>query len=69
MRCFHVFLGFFSSDFIFISMQFKWVLNTHNICLYKEEDKKYIGSNLKTTELLNCALIGVCGVIRLNTVW
>ena len=41
---------------------------THKICLYKEIDKKYIGSNLKTTELLDCALIGVCAVIRLNTV-
>ena len=31
-------------------------------------DKKYTGCNLKTTELLDCALIGVCAVIRLNTV-
>ena len=30
--------------------------------LYKEVDKKYIGCNLKTTELLDCALIRVtCG--------
>ena len=41
---------------------------THNICLYKEVERKYTGCNLKTTELLNCALIGVCAVIRLNTV-
>ena len=33
---------------------------THYICLYKV-DKKY-------TELLDCALIGVCAVIRANTV-
>ena len=37
-----------------------------NICLYKEVDKKYTGCNLKTTELLDCALIGVCVVIRSN---
>ena len=40
-------------------------MGTHNICLYKEVDKKYTGCNLKTTELLDCALIGVCAVIRL----
>ena len=40
----------------------------HNICLYKEVDKKYTGCNLKTTELLECALIGICAVIRSNTV-
>ena len=43
-------------------------IDTHNICLYKEVDKKYTGCNLKTTELFDCALIGVCVVIRLNTV-
>ena len=43
-------------------------MSTHNIFLYKEVDKKYTGYNLKTTELLHCALIGVCVVIRLNTV-
>ena len=43
-------------------------MGTHNICLYKEVDKKYTGCNLKTTELLDCALIGVCAVIRWNTV-
>ena len=42
-------------------------MGTHNICLYKEEDTKYTGCNLKTVELLDCALIGVCVVIRLNT--
>ena len=36
----------------------------HDICLYKEVDKKYTGCYLKTTELLDCALIGVCVVIR-----
>ena len=43
-------------------------MGTHNICLYKEVDKMYTGCNLKTTELLDCALIGVCAVIRSNTV-
>ena len=43
-------------------------MGTHNICLYKEVDKNYTGCNLKTTKLLDCALIGVCVVIRLNTI-
>ena len=43
-------------------------MSTHNICLYKEVDIKYTGCNLKTMELLDCALIGVCAVIRSNTV-
>ena len=42
---------------------------THNFCLYKEVYKKYTGCNLKTTELLDCALIGVSAVIRLNMVY
>ena len=32
-------------------------MGTHNVYLYKEVDKKYTGCNLKTTELLDCALI------------
>ena len=43
-------------------------MSTDNICLYKEVARKYSCCNLKTTELLNCALIGVCAVIRSNTV-
>ena len=43
-------------------------MGAYNICLYKEADKKYTGCNLKTIELLDCVLIGVCVVIRLNTV-
>ena len=39
-------------------------MGTHNICLYKEVDKKYTGCNLKTTKLLDCALIGECTVIK-----
>ena len=41
---------------------------THNKCLYKEVDKKYTSCNLKTTELLDCALIGICAEIRSNMV-
>ena len=44
-------------------------MSTHNICLYKEVKKKYTGCNLKNTEFLDCALIGVCAVIRSNTVY
>ena len=43
-------------------------MSTDNICLYKEVARKYTCCNLKTTELLKCALIGVCAVIRSNTV-
>ena len=32
-------------------------MSIHNICLYKEVDKKYTGCNLKTTEFLDCVLI------------
>ena len=49
------------------SMQIQ--MRTHNICLYKKVNKKYTGCNLKTTEFHECALIGVCGVIRSNTVY
>ena len=44
-------------------------MSTDNICLYKEVARKYTCCNLKTTELLDCALIGVCAVIRLNMVF
>ena len=43
-------------------------MGTHNICLYKV-DKRYTVYNLNTTELLDCALKGVCAVIRLNMVY
>ena len=36
---------------------------------FKEVDKKYTGFNLKVTELLDCGLIGICAVIRSNTVF
>ena len=44
-------------------------MRTHNICLYKKVNKKYTGCNLKTMEFHECALIGVCAVIRSNTVY
>ena len=43
-------------------------MGTHNICPYEEVDKNYTGCNLKTTELLESALIAACTVIRSNTV-
>ena len=44
-------------------------MSTHNICLYKEIQRKYTCCNLKTTELFDGVLIGVCAVIRSNTVF
>ena len=41
---------------------------THSICFYKLVDKKYSGCYLKTTELLDCALIGVFAVFKSNAV-
>ena len=43
------------------SMQFKWAPTTFGF-------KQSTGCNLKTTELLDCALIGICAVIRSTTV-
>ena len=71
---------FSSSDFLYKSIHCGYLfelhqqvdaiqMGSHNICLYKEVDKKYPGCILKTTELLDCALIGVCAVIRLNTIF
>ena len=39
-------------------------MGTHGICLYTEVAKQYTSCNPKSTELLDCALIGVCAVIR-----
>ena len=72
-------MRFFSSDFLYkgICCGYSFELHrqvdaiqisTHNICLYKDVDKKYTGCNLKTAKLLDCALIGICAVIRSNTV-
>ena len=35
-------------------------MDAHNICLYKETDKKYTGCNLKTMELRLCTYRGMC---------
>ena len=44
-------------------------MSTHNICYYKEVDNKYYTDcNLKRAKLFDCALVGVCAVIRLNRV-
>ena len=73
-------LFFFLSDFLYkrICCGYSFELlrqldvvqmGTHNICLYTEIDKKYTGCKLKITDLLDYALIGVCSLIRLNTVF
>ena len=78
--CFFFFLFFFS-DYLHESICYGYSfelhrqadaiqMGTHNICIYKKSrQKKYNDSNLKTTELLDCAHIGVCAVIRPNTVF
>ena len=44
-------------------------MSTNNICFCKEVDKStLVVISLKTTKLLDCALIGACVVIRANTV-
>ena len=66
---------FFFSDFLYKSIccgySFElhrqadaFQMGSHNICLCQEVDKKYTGCILETTELLDCALIGVC-VVRI----
>ena len=44
-------------------------MRIHNICFYKKVNKMYTGCNMKTTEFHECALIGVCAVIRSNMVF
>ena len=56
------------------SFELHWQVNAtqmgnHNICLYKEVNKKYTGCNLKITELLDRGLIIICAVIRSNKVY
>ena len=48
-------------------MQFKWVSTIY--ASVKKQTKKYTGCNLKNTKLLDCALIGVCVLIRSDTVY
>ena len=71
VQCFCV--VFFSSDFLYKSICYGYlsrcISDGYPQCsLYKEVDKKYTGCNLKAAELLDCALIGLCVVIRQNTV-
>ena len=64
--------------FFFVILFIKaYVVGTHLNCINKSMQfwvpttfafKKYTGCNLKTIELLDCVLIGVCAVIRPNTV-
>ena len=74
-----LFMSFFLSDFLYKSICYGYSfelhqlvdaiqMGTHNICLYKEVDKKNTSYNLKTKKLLDYALIGVCVVIRSNMV-
>ena len=76
MRCYCV---FFFSDFLNKSICCGYSFELHRqvdaiqmgtdtICLYKDVYKKYTSCNLKTTELLDFAHIGVCPVIKSNTV-
>ena len=44
-------------------------MGIHNIYIYKEVDKNYTRCKLNTMELLDCEFIGVCAVIRSNTVF
>ena len=73
MFCVVFFLIFFIKTYIIVGTHLKQVnaiqMGTHNICLYKEVDKKYTGCNLKTMELLDCVLIGVCAILRSDTVF
>ena len=69
-----MFCGVFFCCCFFFLLHMLWVslaiqMDTHNICLYKEVDKKYTGCNLKPTELHYCALTGVCAIIRSNIVF
>ena len=68
MKCFFFF--FFCFLIFLLKAYFigTHLMGTHNICLYKEVHKKYTGCYLKTMKLLDCALIGVCAVIKLNMV-
>ena len=49
------------------SMQFKWVPTTY-VTIKKWTKIKYTGCILKIMDLLDCAFIGVCAVIRSNMV-
>ena len=65
--------------FLFCDFLYKSICCGYSFELHRQVDaiqmgtttfafKTYISCNLKATELLHCALIGVCAVIRSNTV-
>ena len=84
LRCFLLFfllffLYFFSPNFLYKSIRCGYSfelhrqvhaiqMSTHSICIYNEVDKKHACCHRKTTELLDCAFIGVCAVSRSKTV-
>ena len=68
MMILRFFLIFFIKTYVVGTQVDAIQMSTQNICLYKEVKNKYTGRNLKTTEVLDCALIGVCAVIRSNMV-
>ena len=53
---------FYLCDFLYKGICCGYPFELHRV------DIKYTGCNLNTMELLDCMLIGVCAVIRLNTV-
>ena len=64
MMLMRYFVGFFLIFFIkayVVGTHFNCIdaiqMDIHNIYLFKEVDRKYIGCNLKPTESLDCALI------------
>ena len=65
----------FFSDFLYKSICCGYLFELSRcICLYKEVDKKYTGCNLKTMELLDCMLTGVCALdqiryLHLHYIW
>ena len=70
--CLMILMRFFS-DFLYKSICCGYSfelhrMSPHNICFYKEVERKYTYCKVKTMELLDCALTGVCAVIRSNTV-
>ena len=44
-------------------------MSNNKLCFYKEADKKTWLKSQKTTKSSNCGLIGLCAVIRSNTVF
>ena len=51
------------------NIQVKAIQMSTHIMFFKRSRRKYTGYNQRTTKLLDCALLGVCAVIRSNTVF